>query len=339
MAERKAVSNESDASEGTEVYLEADKEIPGQHYVALSFISPNKVLKNKDVFFFSEFLKDYEVEYKIKSTEGFMMSEVRKVQDAVSNVQDVLENMILKKDDLKVEDLSGALQTIKTLRRELTSDVADDLKDYVKKNVREFKEPAIQEAYETYLFKNKKKLEDDFFAKNNFRTTVQGIKVRGVYDTYNEAVHRCKTLQKLDPSFNVYVGQVGFWLPWDPEPSDIQNQEYADDQLNTLMKNYKENEQKRDELYAEHKILRMNGAKPAKPSVGAASAANTTSVETGEVTPADVGKASDVPTGLFDDDDLVIRRKKEKAAAAAAAMEASVLKTLGGDSAKNTLSQ
>jgi hypothetical protein len=327
--------------EGKEVYLEADKEIPGQHYVALSFISPNKVLKNKDMFFFSEFLKDYEVEYKIKSTEGFMMSEIRKVQDAASSVQDVLENMILKKDDLKVEDLSGALQTIKTLRRELTSDVADDLKDYVKKNVREFKEAALQEAYDTFLFKNKKKLEDDFFAKNNFRTTVQGIKVRGVYDTYNEAIHRCKTLQKLDPSFNVYVGQVGFWLPWDPEPSDIQNQEYADDQLNTLMKNYKENEQKRDELYAEHKILRMNGAKPAKPSVGtsAGAVANTTSVETGEAGPAEVGKASTVPGGLFDDDDLVIRRKKEQAAAAAAAMEASVLKALGGDGAKNTLSQ
>jgi Family of unknown function (DUF5832) len=329
------MANTTDA-DGKEVYLEADKEIPGQHYVALSFISPQKVLKNKDVFLFSEFLKDYEVEYKIKSTEGFMMSEVRKVQDAASSVQDVLENMILKKDDLKVEDLSGALQTIKTLRRELTSDVADDLKEYVKKNVREFKEPAIQEAYDTFLFKNKKKLEDDFFAKNNFRTTVQGIKVRGVYDTYNEAVHRCKTLQKLDPSFNVYVGQVGFWLPWDPEPSEIQDQEYADEQLNTLMKSYKENEQKRDELYAEHKILRMNGAKPAKPSVGAV--ANTTSVETGTVGPADVGKASIVPTGLFDDDDLVIRRKKEKAAAAAAAMEASVLKTLGADT-KNTLSQ
>jgi hypothetical protein len=62
-------------------------------------------------------------------------------------------------------------------------------------------------------------------------------------------------------------------------------------------------------------------------------------VETGEAGPADVGKSSDVPTGLFDDDDLVIRRKKEKAAAAAAAMEASVLKALSGDGAKNTLSQ
>jgi hypothetical protein len=301
--------------EGKEVYLEADKEIPGQHYVALSFISPQKVLKNKDMFFFSEFLKDYEVQYKIKSTEGFIMSMVRKVQDAASRMQDVVENMILKGDDLKVEDLSGALQTIKGVRGGLTTDVADDLKAYVKEHVREFKEPAIEEAYDTFMFKNRKKLEDEFFAKNNFRTSVQGIKVRGVYDTYNEATHRCKTLQKLDPSFNVYVGQVGFWLPWDPEPSEIQDQEYADDQLNTLMKKYKENEQKRDELYAEHKMLKMSGAKVKKPTIGVVSSS-------GEVAdaPAEVPSVGvPAPAGLFDGEDLVIARKRKAAEAAAAA--------------------
>ena len=45
--------------EKKEVYLEADKEVPGQHYVCLSFLSPQKILKNKDLFFFGQFLKDY----------------------------------------------------------------------------------------------------------------------------------------------------------------------------------------------------------------------------------------------------------------------------------------
>ena len=58
--------SENTETEQKEVFLEADKEIPGQHYVALSFISPQKVLKNKDLFFFNEFLKDYEMQYKIK---------------------------------------------------------------------------------------------------------------------------------------------------------------------------------------------------------------------------------------------------------------------------------
>ena len=325
-------------AEEREEYLESDKEIPGQHYVALSFISPQKVLKNKDLFFFTEFLQNYEMQYKIKSTEGFVMSEVQKVQEAASKVQDVLENAVIKKDKLIagdlsgalqiLEDISGALQVVKDVRRNLTTNIAEDMSTYVKTKVADFREVAVKEDYETFLFKNKKRLDDEFFAKNDFRTTVQGVKVRGVYDTYNEAIHRCKTLQKLDPAFNVYVGQVGFWLPWDPEPHDIADQEYADDQLNTLMKKYKENEKTRDELYAEHKVLRMGEAKTKKPVIGAS--------VTDESKPA---------KDMFGDEDPFMKRKREQAEAAAAAVTASVMKSVdasaaalaAGSPAENTL--
>jgi hypothetical protein len=250
----------SAVEEKKEVYLEADKEIPGQHYCCLSFISPQKVLKNKDLYFFSEFLKDYEIQYKIKATESFVMAEAAKVQDAGSRVQDILENLILKSPALAA-DLSGSLATVKDIRAGLTRGLATDLEAHVKSNMTDFKTSVIEEAYETFMYKHKKRLEDDFFAKNDFRTTVQGLKVRGVYDTYNEAAARAKTLQKLDPSFNVYVGQIGFWLPWDPEPAEVADQEYADDQLNTLMKKYKENESQRDEFFAKTKSDKLTGAK------------------------------------------------------------------------------
>jgi Family of unknown function (DUF5832) len=316
--------SENTETEPKEVFLEADKEIPGQHYVALSFISPEKVLKNKDLFFFNEFLKDYQMQYKIKSTESFVMSEVNKVQEAASKVQDVVENALLKKDkatDLSgalqvLADLSGALQTIKEVRRTLTTDVAEDMSTYVKTKVADFRESAIKEDFETFLFKNKKRLDDEFFAKNDFRTTVQGVKIRGVYDTYNEAIHRCKTLQKIDPAFNVYVGQVGFWLPWDPEPHDIADQEYADDQLNTLMKKYKENEKTRDELYAEHKVLRMGEGKTKKPVIGAS-----------------VPEESKPAKDMFGDEDPFMKRKREQAEAAAAAVTASVIKAVDAGAA------
>jgi hypothetical protein len=278
--------------EKKEVYLEADKEIPGQHYCCLSFVSPNKVLKNKDIYYFSEFLKDYEVQYKIKSTESFLMAEANKVQDAAANVQTILENLKLKGEGISASDLSGALFEIVEMRKKLTRDVAADLEVHVKAHVADYKESKLLDAYETFVFKNKKKLEDDFFASNSFRTTVQGLKVRGVYDTYNEALGRAKTLQKLDPSFNVYVGQVGFWLPWDPDPMDVGNQEYADDQLNQLMKKYKENESQRDEFYAETKKDRLAGAKIR---------------DTGAV-----GSGA-APTGMFDGEDLAIARKREAA--------------------------
>jgi hypothetical protein len=285
----------AEATEPKEVYLEADKEIPGQHYCCLSFVSPNKVLKNKNIYYFNAFLKDYEVQYKIRATEGFLMAEANKVQEAAAAAQTVLENLKLKSESVTAEDLSGAIASIVEMRKGLTRDVAADLEAHVKANATEFKESKLLDAYETFIFKNKKKLEDDFFAENSFRTTVQGLKVRGVYDTYNEAVARAKTLQKLDPSFNVYVGQVGFWLPWDPEPHDVADQEYADDQLNMLMKKYKENESQRDEYYAETKKDRLAGAK-----VKAAGAAG----------------AEAAPSGMFEGEDLAIARKKERGGAA-----------------------
>ena len=280
------------ADDKKEVYLEADKEIPGQHYVCLSFISPNDVLKNKDVFFFSEFLKDYQVQYKIKATESFVMSQIMKVQEAASKLHDVLENLRIKKEGITVEDLSGSITNVTSLRQTLTATATSDLETHVKKEMSDFKESTIEEDYKTFLFKHKKRLEDEFFKLNEFRTTVQGLKVRGVYDTYNEAAARAKTIQKLDPSFNVYVGQVGFWLPWDPSPHDIQDQEYSDDQLNSLMKNYKSNESQRDEFYASTKQSRLVGTN--KKSSSAASAENANA-------------------DMFAGEDLALARKKERA--------------------------
>lgn len=297
----------SGVEEKKEVYLEADKEIPGQHYCCLSFISPQKVLKNKDIYFFSEFLKDYEIQYKIKATESFVMAEAAKVQDAGSRVQDILENLILKNPGIAA-DLSGSLAAVKEIRAGLTRGVAADLEAHVKSNMTDFKESVIQEAYETFLYKHKKRLEDDFFAKNDFRTTVQGLKVRGVYDTYNEAAARAKTLQKLDPSFNVYVGQIGFWLPWDPEPAEVADQEYADDQLNTLMKKYKENESQRDEFFAKTKSDKLTGAKLGGASFGGA------------------GSESSVPPAdMFAGEDLAIARKRAAAAGGAGAPSNSIV--------------
>ena len=43
-------------SELNEDFLEVDSKIPGQNYVCLSFVSPEKVLKDKNMYFLSKFL-------------------------------------------------------------------------------------------------------------------------------------------------------------------------------------------------------------------------------------------------------------------------------------------
>ena len=160
----------------SEDYLEADKEIRGQNYVCLSFISPENVLKDKQLFYVHNFLKSICSEYNLD-------------------------------------------------------------------------ESSIVEKYGDYMFNGEEKLNKEFSEKNNFRTTVRGLKVRGSYDTLQEAEMRAKRLQKSDPNFNVFVGQVGFWLPWDPEPKDISKENYLNDDLNQLMKSYKENAEERDEIF------------------------------------------------------------------------------------------
>lgn len=111
----------------------------------------------------------------------------------------------------------------------------------------------LTEAYDDYIYHNMEQLEKDFSEKNDFRTTVRGVKVRGIYDSYREAQVRAKLLQRKDSNFHVYVGQVGYWLPWDPNADDIDDQEYTEGQLNKLVKKYKENQQKREVFFEEQK--------------------------------------------------------------------------------------
>jgi len=49
--------------------LEEDKPIAGQKFVCISFISPEKIIKLKEMFFFEEFLKNWEFS---KSMEKFI---------------------------------------------------------------------------------------------------------------------------------------------------------------------------------------------------------------------------------------------------------------------------
>jgi hypothetical protein len=193
----------------------------------------------------------------------------------------------------------------------------------VKKNERELRESKLREAYDDFLFANKVKLEDDFYVKNEFRTTVRGLKVRGVYGSQDEAVARSKRLQRLDPLHNIFVGEIGKWLPWDPEPSDVAEQEYAEEQLNTLMKKYKENEELKEQFHRENRErVTKQGKKAAEPGVvitreegaePAAAAAAATGAGTGGVTQtfADMFGGSGPA-------DLAIARKLERKAEAEA---------------------
>ena len=111
----------------------------------------------------------------------------------------------------------------------------------------------FKEQFEDFTAANEKELQTDYDSICDFHTNVRGVKIRGVYDTQREANVRAQVLQKMDNSFHVYVGQVGYWLPWDPNPNDVAEQEYLNKDLNRLNKEYNKNQTKRDMFYEEQK--------------------------------------------------------------------------------------
>ena len=74
------------------------------------------------------------------------------------------------------------------------------------------------------------------------KTNLRGVKIRGTYNTYEEAVEYTKSLRDLDPSFDIYIGTVGDWLPFD-DSNKTEDQNYANEELNKIMHEYN-NQQK-----------------------------------------------------------------------------------------------
>lgn len=119
----------------------------------------------------------------------------------------------------------------------------------------------VYEEYKDFCYKFSDNLQKDFDEQNKFQTNVRGLKVRGVYETKESAEKRAKKLQTIDSDFHVYVAQVGFWLPWHPEPDKIESEAYINSQLNDMMEKYKENTINKDLFYEEQKRERVKAAR------------------------------------------------------------------------------
>lgn len=119
----------------------------------------------------------------------------------------------------------------------------------------------MNEQYKFFKSVNSSEIESEYHRDNNFQTSIRGLKVRGVFDSLDEARNRAEFLKKADSKFNIFIGEVGVWCPWSPNPNDLENQEYAETQLNTLMKKYKENMDSKDELFEQRKQQQINISK------------------------------------------------------------------------------
>jgi len=110
--------------------------------------------------------------------------------------------------------------------------------------------------YEDPAVPNQKFVCISILTPKNFKDpkeTMSTLKVRGSYDSFEEASKRGEFLRNIDPHINVYVGEVGKWLPFDDDPEKAKQQEYQNKQLNNLMKGYMENQEKAKEFHEQRK--------------------------------------------------------------------------------------
>tara|TARA_B100001094_G_scaffold250091_1_gene247550 strand:+ start:1095 stop:1898 length:804 start_codon:yes stop_codon:yes gene_type:complete len=137
--------------------------------------------------------------------------------------------------------------------------VAKFLQSVCKDKDMDFKK--IMEQYNDFTYKFGDNLQKDFDEQNEFKTNIRGLKVRGTYNTRDEAEKRAKKLQTIDSDFHVFVGQVGYWLPWDPCADQIEDESFVNSQLNDMMEKYKENNINKDMFYEEQKREKVKAAR------------------------------------------------------------------------------
>jgi hypothetical protein len=185
--------------------LEEDKPISGQKFACVSFCSPEKILKQKEIFFFNEFLKKWDFN---KSMEKFLQ----------------FLNFISYKYNVSFDNLS------------------EDFKEFVKEEQTNLTKSTLSDDYKTFIDNHEEELQNKFDVENNFQTSTRGLKVRGSYPTQEEAELRCKMLREIDPNHDIFVGPVGVWMPVDPEAYKTGRVEHLEEELNQLMNEKQKNE-------------------------------------------------------------------------------------------------
>ena len=214
-----SLSKESHPTQEAKKYidlLDEDQAISGQKFACISFVSPENVLKKKELFMFDAFLKNY----------------------------DYIQSM---------EKFQSFLQFISFKYKLSNDDMMTDLEGFVKDEKSTLVSNSLVDQYKNFLDKNEEQLEGDFSRLYHFQTSTRGIKIRGTFPTQEEAEMRCKMLREIDPNHDVYVGPVGMWMPWEPEAYKTGRVEYLEDELNKLM-HEKFNNEKNAKLEFEKRV-------------------------------------------------------------------------------------
>lgn len=185
--------------------LDEDKPVAGQRFACVSFISPEKILKQREMYNFQHFLKQWDMHKSLEKFNQFL-------------------SFLAYKYTLNFDHLTK------------------DLEEFCSEEKENLFTSTLEDEYKNYMDVNDSRLEEEFNTKHSFQTSTRGFKVRGSYPSQPEAELRCKMLREVDPNHDVYVGPVGTWVPFHPEAYKTGRVEYLEEELNQLMQEKNKNE-------------------------------------------------------------------------------------------------
>lgn len=189
-----------------------DPPIAGQKFACMSFISPEKILKKREVYMFEQFVNQWEFAKCMEKSTDFL-------------------NFMAYKYNLNVENVMA------------------DFTEYVKEEEAKLKASSLDDDFKNFMDKNEDRLGEQFQRTHAFQTSVRGLKLRGVFPTQDEAEMRCKKIREADPNHDIFVGPVGMWIPWDPDAYKTGRIEFMEEELNQLHHEKLKNETKAKEEF------------------------------------------------------------------------------------------
>ena len=192
--------------------LSEDPPISNQQYGCYSFVSPEKIIKQKDIFMFEKFVKQWQYSKAVSMFSDFMQFVSYKYNiDPEKLMADFVEFATEEENVLKREDVTG--------------------------------------DFNHFMDKNEVRLTEEFQKKHNFQTSVRGFINRGNFGTAEEAEKYAKQIRDRDSNHDIFVGRNFVWTPLDPDAYKTGRIEFMEEELNQLHHEKLKNEMKAKEEF------------------------------------------------------------------------------------------
>lgn len=133
---------------------------------------------------------------------------------------------------------------------------------------------------------------------NSLKENQCALKIKGCFDTIDNAKAWAKKLQEEDNSFNIYVVDMYSWLLIPPDQEKIEDVQYRDEMLNKIIGGRKEEERKANAMFQQYKNEMQEAGKDEMFSKESPGTSSSTQSKTPDPTPEEPDSTAEEPKTL-----------------------------------------